>query len=893
MTPLVARVRSLWSNLVRRREVEQALDDELAAYIDLVAAEYERAGMSPAQARRQALVDVGGIEQVKEAVRDASVGDALATTERELRYALRSLRRSPTFLAVAIATLALGIGGATAVFTVINASLLRPLPATNDPATLVTVERVQPTGVVAEFSYPDYRDLRERSTSLEGLAAFNGTSMKLEDAAGTDRAWVSYVSDNFFTVLGVRAVMGRVLDARDSTAAAERVVVLGYDLWQRRFAGQPNVVGSTLKLEDQVYTIVGVAPQGFIGAMRHHDMELWIPIALGWTVDLTSRRLGLFRLVGRLAPGSTVERVQSELAGIAAGLATVYPTNRGRSVHVWAGAGMTAEERAETVRLPRLLAVAVGLLLLIACANVATLSLVRAAVRRRELATRLALGASRAALVRQLVLEGSVLAAAAGLLGVLIARALVRSTALVETVVPFSHLDLRLDTRVMSVAVAASALTAILVSLVPAFQVSRLSPGAVLKDGVGGAVRRRSVGQRLLVTVQVAASVVLLAGAAITFSAFQRLLAAHSAVDPRGLTDVSLGPRTVIRDRGAQLAFYRGVLQRAEADPSIADVALTTTLPPFQWASRVSVFRRGEEPPPGALVGRESEMGTRVAAVRISRDFFDLMRIPILRGRSFTATDDDRAAPVAIVSRRLADELWPRQNPVGRLVVWPAVEGPARAPLRVVGVAADTRGLSPTAEPPFMMYVPYDQHMDTSYSMMLVARGRGDAPVAGTHLRQLVAAVDSRVPVLGGRTLLDRLRGEARPQRVASAWVGVFGAISLLLAAIGLYGVVAQHVLQRTRELAVRAALGATPRNLLTLVLGDGTRLAALGAVVGVLGSLAAARVLQRLFTGVGGVNPVPAVVAGAALAIAVLAATYIPARRAAKLNPVDALRSD
>ena len=898
---LVAGIRSLWRRRVHREEVEAALDDELLAYVDLLAAENAAAGMTPAEARRAALVATGGLEQVKESTRDAWAGHVLVTGVRELRYALRTLRRSPAFLSIAILTLALGIGGATAVFTVIKASLLRPLPGVDDPDRLVTVERMQSARMIAEFSYPDYRDLRDNASALAGLAAYNGTSMVSADPAGRTRAWVSYVSDDFFTVLGVRPAAGRLFGVADTVSRggdANDVVVLGYDLWQQRFGGARGAIGSTLRLEGHVYTIIGVAPPGFIGAMAPYPMELWIPLATGGLlsatlsgggVDLTSRRSGWLRLVGRLAPGKNVEDAQRELTGIAARLAAVYPTNRERSVQVLAGAGMTADERVQFSRVPQLLAMAVGLLLLIACGNVATLSLVRSTARRRELATRLALGASRATLIRQVALEGTVIAVGAGLLGVIFSRLLVRSATLVRTVVDLDGMDLGLDLRVLLIALAASTVTAVLVALVPALQILRLPPSAVLKEG-GGVVRRRSGAQRALVIAQVGASLVLLAASAIVFSAFQRVLHEHDGVDPRGLTDVRLEIETAASDTATQFAFFRALLERAGSDPAVAGAALTTTVPPFQWASRVTVFRRGEEPHAATLVGRELELGLRVSAVEVSEDFFDVMRIPLVRGRAFTARDDGGSDPVAIVSRQLAAALWPASDPIGEYVAWPAVEGPPRAPVRVVGVAADTRDLA-TGESTLAMYVPYAQHPGSN--VLLLLRGRGGVAVSATVLREIVAAVDPAVTVRGERTLSDRLQNEVRPQRRASAWIGAFGVLALILASIGLYGVVAQGVLQRKRELAVRSALGATPRSICATVIGEGMWLAAVGGIVGGLGTVVALRVVRSRFSGVEPVDLVSATVAAAVLTLAMLAATYLPARRASRLDPLETLRCD
>jgi len=839
-----------------------------------------------------------GIEAGKHATRDTWVGNVLATLSREMRYALRTLRLAPGFLAVAVATLALGIGGATAVFTVIKGSLLRPLPAAADPDRLVTIERVDPTTAAAEsgypvFSYPDYLDLRARSRTLSGIAGFDGTSMAVKDSSGPAREWVSFVTPNFFTVLGVRPVAGRVFVEQET----ENVVVVSYDLWQRRFGGSPTVVGSTIALKDHAYTVVGVAPPRFIGAMATHVMDIWVPIVVAGRltpvlqgIDLESRRRGLIRLVGRLAPGKTVDDAQRDLATTAAWLAATYAANRGRTVKVWAGAGMITDEREEMSRVPTLLAVAVGLLLLIACSNVAILSLVRVASRRRELATRVALGASRAGLVRQVVLEAGVIAVVAAVLGMLLARALVKSATLVQTVVSMSDLDLRVDLRVLVVAVAASTLTTLLISLLPALNVMRLPPGAVLKEGAR-VVRGRSLGQRALVAAQVAASLVLLAAAATIFATFHRVVAGHRSFDPKGLSDVSYElPPGWVNDPVRRLTFQRALLARASADPGIEGAAFASSIPPFQWGARTTVFRRGEEPPASALVGRELELGTRVSVVEISQSFFDVMHIPVFRGRTFTASDDERSQPVVILNRTLAETLWPARDPIGQWIAWPAVEGPPRPPLQVVGVAADTRDITLSGNRPLTIYVPFAQRPGSRPA--LIVRGRASTPVSHDALRRLVTSVDPSVAVLGGRTLLDRLQAELRPQRTASAWIAGFGVIALVLAAIGLYGVVSQSVLQRTRELAVRAALGATPRGLFATVVRDGMKPALTGAVVGVLGVAGSLPLLRSLLSAQAS-DVRFGTIAIVVLALALLAATCLPARRASRLDPADVLRSD
>jgi putative ABC transport system permease protein len=384
---------------------------------------------------------------------------------------------------------------------------------------------------------------------------------------------------------------------------------------------------------------------------------------------------------------------------------------------------------------------------------------------------------------------------------------------------------------------------------------------------------------------------VMLSSAAIIFSAFHRVLAAHETFDPGGLIDAPVDAGISIPDTTAQIAFFREVLARAAADPSIAGAAFATTIPPFQWSSSLLVFRQGEAPPAGSSAERRAKTGLRVNAIKISDTFFDVMKIPVVRGRAFTAGDTRTSERVAVVSRRLANILWPAQNPIGRIVTWPPVTGPARRPLRVVGVAEDTRDPSLAGAPPLAMYLPFAQQPSSWLDLLL--RGRNGVIVPEAAIRHLVASVDPRVTVFGSRTLRDRLADEVRPQRTASAWVGVFAAIALLLASIGLYGVVAQGVVQRTREFAVRSALGATPRGIVATVLGDGIRVATVGMIAGGVGSFAAARALQSLFGGVAANDPRPTVVAALVLTVAMVAAACIPARRAARLNPASVLRSD
>ena len=898
---LIAGARSVWSNLFRRNEVEAALDEELNSYVDLLAAEHEKSGLTPEAARRAALVEVGGIEQVKESTRDAWLGDAIASASRELRYGLRSLRRAPTYTAVAIATLGIGIGGATAVFTVVKGSLLRPLPGAGHPERLITAERVLPTELGPEFSYPDFTDLRERAPALTALAGYNGTSMVLGHEGRNERVWVSYVTDDFFSTLDVKPALGSLFGTggRALTDAADgSVAVIGHDLWANRFAAAPNIVGTSITLNGKALTIIGVAPKGFVGAMDQFHMQLFIPLVAGgrateiisgFGTELAIRRSNWLRVIGRLAPGATLEDAEHQLNNTSAWLAATYPQRKWSSVRVLPGAGMTHEERDEISRIPRLLGMAVALLLLIACANVASLSLVRSGSRRRELATRLALGASQSVLVRQVMVEGAVVAAGAGVLGILLTRALVRSASLVQSIVPLDDPDLAIDPRVLALAIGASVFTALLVSALPALQVRRVPVGAVLKDGGRGVVGRRS-GQRLLVGAQVGASLVLLASATMVFGAFRSVLARHEDLTPGQLTFGGVDLTPSIRDTVRQRALFRALVPRALESPLVASAALTSSLPPLPWADRATIYRRGEEPAPNAASGSASN-GLQVNAFVVSPEFFDVARIPLLRGRGLLASDDARSARVVVVSPRLAEALWPQADPVGRMVSWPSASGLPSEPLRVVGVAADPRDLRLGGAPRMTMYLPHEQAAPRG--LFLIVRGRPGAVITKSDLEAIATSIDAAAEARSVRTLEAEIRGMVRPQRIATAWIGVFGVIGLLLAAVGLYGVVAQGVIQRTREIAVRSALGATPGNILRWILGDGLGVCGVGVVVGAVAVFGAQRVLRSMLEGVGAIDPLAAASGLAVLAMALLAATYLPARRAARLSPVEALRAD
>ncbi|HXD23535.1 MAG TPA: ABC transporter permease, partial [Gemmatimonadaceae bacterium] len=711
---IASRAFGLWRHLFRRERAERDLGDELSSYVELRAEAYERQGIPRDEAWRQARAESGGVEQAKESTRDAWGGAWLVNTAREFRYALRSLRRSPAYVVTAVATLAIGIGGATAVFTVVNATLLRPLPAVTDPGNLIGADQVFASTTIATFGYPDFEDFHDQTKSLSGLAAYNGTQLSMRDAVGPAQAWVSYVSGDFFPVLGIKPEAGRLIGPSDAIPrAATPVVVVSHDMWVRRYGGSPDLIGKTLTIEGREVTVIGIAPRGFIGSESISPMDFWVPLPIMFQTGSdpfspSARGSGWFRLIGRLAPGRTVADAQKDLGAIMSRLGRAYPADSGHAIRVYASGGMSHGERDELSRVPRILAIAVGLLLVLACANVANLALVRSTARRRELATRIALGASRRSLVGRQVIEGSMLAAAGAVGGVVIAKLLVASSTITSTILSVRGAEFRLDGRVLAVAFAAAAITALGVSVIPALQVLRVPAGTVMKDGVAGAVRRAG-GQRILVGAQTAISLVLLASAALVTTAMQRALSTDPGFDTQHLTFQFLQPQRAGVDSAQRLVLYDQLMERADADPDVAGAAITTTMPPEEWGTRSAVFRAGEEPSQAEFAGHDLDYNVRSYIDVVSPSLFSVMGIPIVRGRAFTAHDDHGAPAVAIVSQRLAKVLWPGQDPIGKMLVVPVARGTPRAPMQVVGVARDTRHASLMEDPPPVMYVPVAQ----------------------------------------------------------------------------------------------------------------------------------------------------------------------------------------
>jgi len=634
----------------------------------------------------------------------------------DLKHAVRSLARSPGFALAAVLMLALGIGASSAIFNLLNAVLFRPLPGTAHPEQLVEFVRVQPNFRFTNWSYPDYLDYRDRNHTLSGLAARSRTWVSLSNGA-TERARGEMISGNYFEVLGARAARGRlILPSDDGAPGASPVAVLSYQLWQRNFGADPDAVGRTILLNGYRFTIVGVAARDFTGSTVGSPVDIWAPIAMEEQIApslsggiLRNRDAGWIGLVGRLRFGASIRQAQADMGTIAAQLAQTYPADSRRTVALSPRPGVDPDDAAALRRFLAPLFGAVILLLLIASSNVANLWLARARSRQREMALRVALGAGRGRLIRQLLVEGLLLASLAGAAGLILTPWIGGLTlALRRNSYLMSGVDLSFDSRVLAFTACVSILTGILFGLAPALQASKPDLAAALKEGSAGAGRRRPRLQRLLVMAQVALSLVLLMGAGLMVRTMQRILSVDPgfSAGPAVLASVDLGLQGYTRPRGE--AFYRQWIERLSAVPGVAGVSLAQSVPPRDWdgSARMSVFRAGEEPLEELRRGREFELGLRAGVNLIAPRYFETLGIRLIAGRDFTIRDDGHAPAVAIVNQALADRLWPSENPVGKRIAcprWPYRQ--ADPPYEVIGVTRNAR-LSLTEDTPPLILFP-------------------------------------------------------------------------------------------------------------------------------------------------------------------------------------------
>jgi predicted permease len=889
---MLGRLRQLFQRfaaLFRRAQLDQDLEAEMASHLELAIEENLRSGLSPMEARRQALIQFGGTQQAKESHRDSRSLPFLETLLQDVRFGLRMLGKSPAFTAVAVLTLGLGIGANTALFSVLDAVVLRPLPF-HDPGRLVAVRSVDlrdPTQG-GDISYPNFLDWRSQSHSFEAMSVWNVTNLTYTGGDKPESLRSAVVSANLFSLLGVSPVLGRSFALEEDRPGGNDIpVILSYEFWQSHFGGDPNVLGRALTLDNAKYTVVGVMPARFQFPVEKDHVELWITIAhdLQGTMAMASQRgISYLWVVARLKPNIQIPMAQSDVLLVQGQLNRQYSENRPRGVAIQSEADQIAGDMRPVLII---LLGAVAFLLLIACANVAGLLLARATVRKKEFTVRFALGASRWTIVRQLLAESVLLACLGGALGLLLAH---WATSALVSMTPEGlprTSEIALDFRVLAFTFFVVLAVGVLFGLAPAVHASRSDSSQVLGENGRGSSTGPS-GLRLrgaLVISQLAISFVLLIGAGLLLRSFNRLLHVDPGFRPdHVLTFLLEVPSS--RHPGAQRpVFVRALLQSARALPGVNSASAIFGLPLNDEQSAFTTLEIYGQPVP-------SSQRPRIAFRIVESQYFRTMGIRLLRGRAFAPQDEQGGPPLAIVSEMLARQLFHGENPLGhRIRLDISFGNNLDAPMReIVGIVTDVKsnGIAGTAVPE--VYVPQTP-VDFIGETTVVVRTTMDPNSLVPTVRSLVSSMDKDLPLREVRTLDQYVSGSISAPRFEALLLGTFAALAFFLTAIGLYGVISFSVIQRTREMGIRIALGAQHGSISRMVLRQSASLTVIGVAIGLLASFFAVHLIHRLLYGIAATDPTTFVAVPVLLIAMSLLASYIPARRATRVDPITALR--
>lgn len=818
----------------------------------------------------------------------------------DLRIAVRKLRQSPGFLTLALLSLALGIGANTTVFSLLDAVLLRPLPVA-EPERLVALYSSKAESLYRSSTYADFVDYQNPEV-FSGLAAYAAWELSLATDDESRLLSGELVSPNYFDVLGVPPVLGNGL-AASSPESPLPIAVIGHALWQRAFGGDPRIVGRPVRLSGHPFTIAGVAPPGFRGPSLAARSEIWLPfgnyqqVATGFWSHFeavsyaaqrqSGRRIALWYLIGRLRPAVTLDQARAALAARDQALGEQFPDTHGEqfaSLEPAVRAATPLDERGDATRFAMLLVAAVAIALLIACSNVANLLLARADGRRQEMGIRLAVGAGRARLLRQLMTESLVLAALGAAAGLLVA------TWAFDLLAPFrlpgditiGELDLAIDGRILAFNLAAALLTGLLFGLAPAFQTSRHDPATALQRRAGGAGPNSRRFRSTLIVAQVGLTLLLLVAAGLFVRSLHRALATELGFEPRGVLTMTfdLGLERYGETRAE--AFYADLLERVRAMPDVRSASVTST--PF---GQLGVGVGGL-----TIEGRGRFETDRITLSRVGADYFDILGIRLASGRGFDARDRAGGPKTLIVNESLARTLWPGQSPIGQRIHF-ADKGDSF--FEIVGVAADSRYFGVAEEPQLYVYMPMTQHWSHAAGnpTTLLVRTTGQPTRAVKPIADLASALDPQVPVAEVSSLADRIAETLMPQRMGAAFLGFFAALALILAATGIFGAVACSATRRTREIGLRMALGARPAAVARLFLRQGLAPVATGVLLGLAAAAALTRLLQAFLFEVAPIDPTTFAAATALLVGVAALACWLPARTAARLDPTEALRQD
>ena len=806
---------------------------------------------------------------------------------QDIRFGIRQLLKKPGFAALAIISLALGIGANTSIFSLVDTVLLRPLPV-QEPSRLAVLYGTLHNGAdVTLQSYPNYKDYRDRNTVMSGLALYRVVMANLSHSGNNERAWGYLVTGNYFDVLGVKPFLGRsFLLEEDQTPGSHPVAILSYGSWERRFGSDPATVGKTTHFNGKPYTIVGVMPKGFIGTEVAYAPEMFIPIQMAADIEpgaqyLERRTSDNMFAIGRLKPGVTTAQAEAELKTLTAQLALDYPENAGRGLFLMRPGLFLPEIRNAVFGFTGILFAVGALVLLLACVNLANLLLARATERRKEIGIRLAVGASRRRLVRQLITESLLISLAGGAAGIGLAALINHSVRSMRLPIEITLLfDLRTDWRVLTFTLVLSVATGILFSLSPALQSSKPQLVSSLKEEGSMAGFRRSRLRNALVIAQVSLSLVLLISAGLIVRGLQAAQKVRPGFNPQNVVALTFSVVLQGYDEVRGRAFYNQVLEKTGALPQVERVAMVDNLPLGLNYNSSGVYIEGAE------FTSVSNLPL-VVPYSTGPGYFDVMNIP-LRGRDFRMDENKVEMRVAIVNETFARRFYPAQDPIGKRFNF---RGPDNPWWEIVGVVPDGKYNSLGENPKAAVFTPFLR--DFEAAVTLVARTRGDPRATLGAMQAEIRKLDSELPIYSAKTLTEHMGTSLFPARMAAMTLGSFGLLALVLAAVGIYGVMSHVVAGRTREIGLRMALGAQRLDVQKLILRQGMWLAGIGAVIGLVVAFGGAQLLKNFLYGVSASDPVTFTAIALMLLGIALLACWIPARRATRVDPMVALRAE
>lgn len=873
----------------RDRELAAELDSHLQMQID----DNLRAGMAPEEARRQALIRLGGVEQTKEGYRDRRGLPWLESLLQDVRFGLRMLAKSPAVTIVIVVTLALGIGANTAIFGIVNGFLLRPLPVRD--AEQITVLAIQQKGAPigsSGFAYPEFVDFREQARAFSEVFAIVLSNVQLASKGESGECFANYVSKGFFTALGVTPRAGRLfLPNEGETPGEPLIAVLGYSYWQRRFHGDARVIGQQVEINGKATTIVGAVPRRFQGMYSIAEMDLYLPLSaisteeapnLFWN-NRDQRRMLVF---GRLKPEISLRQAQDSLDVIAARLAAQYP-----ATDKWFTVRAVPEKLSRPIPyannafvvISGLFMVLAAFVLLLACMNVENILLARGASRRREMATRAALGAGRSRLICQMLAESALLGILGGAAGLILGVWVDHLTSSLRLPAIPLHVDASFDWRLFAFAIGCALATGLIVGLLPALHASQADLNSMLHEGG----QRSSFGlshvgaRNFLVIAQVAGSFALLIAAGLFVRSLQSVRSFHLGFDPDHVLNVTVNPQQAGYDDARTAAFYREIESRVRALPGVQSASLASYVPMGGFPSKASIFVQGRAIPPG-------QHAPLVLMNRVDPPYFETMRVALFRGRSFLDSDNESAPPVAVINQTMASDFWPREDPIGKYF---RMNDDAAPLIEVIGVTGDGKYATVNEDPQPFFYVPLAQSFASKRALQIRTLVRPES-LAGA-VREEISELAPKLSIMDIETMNQSLNGALGflAFRLAAILAAVLGMIGLILGVVGVYGVVSFAASERTREIGIRLALGANSRDILRLVWKQGVRLVVVGVAVGLVAAWSLTRAMGHQLAGISPSDPVTYIAVTILMCAVGLLACWIPARRAMRVDPMVALR--